>query len=154
MAKKHSPIKDRLLLFLQKTGLTNREFYRKTGFPNGFLNKVENFGSDKLEMIRKGYPFLNIVWLLSGEGDMYIAGVSQQAEANTAKPKIENTLLDESALVDNLHHIDRLTITDAEKLMLYKRIIDGKNMLISKYIQEVKMLLLLLHKNDHPPASK
>jgi hypothetical protein len=155
MNKKSTPIKGRLLEFIEKTGLTNREFYRKTQFPNGFLNKVENFGSDKLEIIRRTFPFLNIIWLLSGEGEMYNTNLPQEQSAG-AKPKNSlfepNGFLDEAVLNDNLHEIDNLPISDAEKINLYKRVINSKNLLIKKFIHEVDILQRLLNTTDRPKA--
>jgi hypothetical protein len=148
MAKRSNPIKERLLRFLEVTKLTNREFYRKTGFPNGFINKVENFGSDKLERIRQSFPHLNILWLLSGEGDMFLNdGNSTLHPASVVNPPAE------WQIDDKLHEIDALNISDAEKLKLYRRIIDSKNIIIRKYIEETKLLLQLLERYGKPPAT-
>ena len=70
--------KERLLLFIEKTGITIAEFERKCSLSNGYLKKVKgSIGSDKIENIIRTYPQLNRVWLLSGEGDMLTTSVVQ-----------------------------------------------------------------------------
>lgn len=63
-------IKERILEFLENKDISKREFYLKTGLSNGFLDKVDNIGSDKMEKILSAYPLLNLYWLVTGEGDM------------------------------------------------------------------------------------
>ena len=70
--------KERLLLFIEKTGITIAEFERKCSLSNGYLKKVKgSIGSDKIEDIIRAYPQLNRVWLLSGEGDMLKTSIVQ-----------------------------------------------------------------------------
>ena len=70
--------KERLLLFIEKTGITIAEFERKCSLSNGYLKKLKgSIGSDKIEDIIRAYPQLNRVWLLSGEGDMLKTSIVQ-----------------------------------------------------------------------------
>lgn len=64
--------KDRILDFIEFRGISKREFYLKTGLSNGFLDKVDNVGSDKLEKIISNYKDLSLTWLVTGSGDMII----------------------------------------------------------------------------------
>lgn len=63
--------KTRILEFLEAKGLNNREFYSAVGLSNGYLDKVENLGSDKIERIIYKYPELNVEWLILGTGSMF-----------------------------------------------------------------------------------
>jgi SOS-response transcriptional repressor LexA len=65
--------KQRILQYLDNKQISKREFYLKTGLSNGFLDKVDNIGSDKLEKIISAYGDLNLSWLVSGSGDMIVS---------------------------------------------------------------------------------
>lgn len=60
--------KDRILHYLAIKGINKREFYLSTGLSNGFLDKTNNIGSDKIERIISTYPDMNLWWVISGKG--------------------------------------------------------------------------------------
>lgn len=60
----------RILEYLDYKGISKYKFYKKTGLSNGFLDKGENIGSDKCEIIIYQYPDMNIEWLIMGKGPM------------------------------------------------------------------------------------
>lgn len=62
--------KDRLLFFLRHIGLSQGKFEKSIGLSNGYINNVKSIGSDKLQLIMTEYPLLNVVWLISGKGNM------------------------------------------------------------------------------------
>lgn len=65
---------DRLMEFIKFAGLSARQFDISIGASNGYtLRMVKNnasIGSDVIENILKVYPQLNVVWLITGEGEM------------------------------------------------------------------------------------
>lgn len=63
-------VKDRFLLFLRMNNIAKATAERLCGLSNGYLTQVKNVSSDKLSKILNGYPQLNRVWLLTGEGQM------------------------------------------------------------------------------------
>lgn len=63
-------IRERLRRFIDYKGISRYKFYKDLGLSNGFLDKEGNIGSDKCEKIIYQYPDLNIIWLITGEGDM------------------------------------------------------------------------------------
>ena len=63
-------IRERLRKFIDYKGISRYIFYKDLGLSNGFLDKEGNIGSDKCEKIIYQYPDLNIIWLITGEGDM------------------------------------------------------------------------------------
>ena len=69
---------DRLMQFIKFAGLSARQFDLSIGASNGYtLRMVKNnasIGSDVIENILKVYPQLNVVWLITGEGDMLNKG--------------------------------------------------------------------------------
>ena len=64
---------ERIRQIIEKKRLSERHFCREIGVSNGFLNKVIDVGSDKLNKILYRYPEINPVWLLTGNGTMLVA---------------------------------------------------------------------------------
>ena len=65
---------DRLMQFIKHAGLSARQFDMSIGAGNGYtLRMIKNHasvGSDVIETILRTYPQLNVVWLITGEGEM------------------------------------------------------------------------------------
>ncbi|RYF25171.1 MAG: helix-turn-helix transcriptional regulator [Flavobacteriales bacterium] len=70
-----------MLEYLEKEDISKYSFYKETKLSNGFLDKGENMGSDKIERIAEAYPNLNVNWLITGKGEPYL------------HPYVENNLL-------------------------------------------------------------
>lgn len=64
--------RERLRKFIDYKGISKYRFYKETGLSNGFLDKDGNIGSDKCEKIYYLYPDLNLIWLITGEGEMLL----------------------------------------------------------------------------------
>ncbi|MDR0295180.1 MAG: hypothetical protein LBH91_03180 [Prevotellaceae bacterium] len=62
--------RDRILQFVEYKNISKNKFYRETGLSNGFLDKNNNPGTDKIEQIIYAYPELSTEWLITGEGKM------------------------------------------------------------------------------------
>jgi hypothetical protein len=69
--KKTSSIVERIHLMLDHYDLSKSTFYGKVGLSNGFLDKVTNIGSDKIEKILAGFPEIASEWLVMGTGPMF-----------------------------------------------------------------------------------
>ena len=65
---------DRLMQFIKYAGLSARQFDLSIGASNGYTLRMQknnaSIGSDVIENILKAYPQLNVVWLITGEGEM------------------------------------------------------------------------------------
>ncbi|WP_320052807.1 hypothetical protein [uncultured Acetobacteroides sp.] len=66
----------RVLEYLENKGVSKYKFYKETGLSNGFLDKGENVGSDKCEIIISCYSDLNLYWLITGKGEMLLGSQS------------------------------------------------------------------------------
>lgn len=62
----------RLIDFLEVVKDSKADFYKKTGLSNGYLDKVKDLGSEKLESIISVYSNLNVTWLITGKGEMLV----------------------------------------------------------------------------------
>jgi hypothetical protein len=63
------------MMFIKHSGLSARQFDLSIGASNGYtlrmLKNKASIGSDVIETILKTYPDLNVVWLLTGSGEMF-----------------------------------------------------------------------------------
>lgn len=64
----------RLKLFIKETGLKRDEFAKKTGKSRGqlfkYLGGESSPTTDFFQEIKKAFPWANIDWLITGEGEM------------------------------------------------------------------------------------
>ena len=65
---------DRIMQFIKYAGLSARQFDISIGASNGYTLRMQknkaSVGSDVIENIVATYPQLNLVWLITGEGEM------------------------------------------------------------------------------------
>lgn len=88
-------IVDRVLKIIDLKNINKNIFYRETGLSNGFLDKVKDIGSSKIEHILNAYPEINPEWLLTGRGEM-LRG-KQEASHQSTKQGIPLIPLDAMA---------------------------------------------------------
>ncbi len=67
---------DRLILFIKELGVSARQFDISIGTANGYILRMHknnaSVGSDVIEKIISIYPQINLVWLITGKGDMFL----------------------------------------------------------------------------------
>jgi len=67
---------NRIIEFIDALGMSVRQFDISINAANGYTLRMEknnaSVGSDVIERIVKKYPRLNLVWLITGEGPMFI----------------------------------------------------------------------------------
>lgn len=63
-------IRERIIQYIESKEISKYQFYKITGFSNGFLDKEGSIGSDKCEQIIYSFPELNPEWLITGKGEM------------------------------------------------------------------------------------
>ena len=66
-------MKERLLMLIKELGISGRQFSKMVGKSEGWLNSVtKSIGSDILTNILDTYPNVNMTWVLSGQGEMFL----------------------------------------------------------------------------------
>ena len=65
-----SLIKQNILLYLEKKGVTSYEFYKKSGVTRGVLQQNNGISEDNMTRFLAYAPDVNPAWLLTGEGPM------------------------------------------------------------------------------------
>jgi hypothetical protein len=82
---------DRLTQFIQYAGLSARQFDLSIGAGNGYTLRMKknhaSIGSDVIETIIRTYPQLNLVWLMTGEGEMIKKNVETEVKGFDQLPK-------------------------------------------------------------------
>ncbi len=76
-------VKQRLKDYLKEKGISEREFGRKIGASNSYVNSIRvSIQPEKLKAIAGAFPDLNTLWLLTGEGEMLLRGNTNQVAGN------------------------------------------------------------------------
>lgn len=113
---------DRIIELVSELNLSARQFDISIGTANGYTLRMKknnaSVGSDVIERIIKEYPQVNLVWLITGKGDMFIT--------EQAKPKARSTQEIEAYIDERL----KSKWSDEKKALLdeiLKEISDSKN---------------------------
>ncbi|WP_299274625.1 hypothetical protein [uncultured Psychroserpens sp.] len=76
----------RIMKVVSALNMSARQFDLSIGTGNGYILRMQknnaSVGSDVIERIIKEYPQVNLIWLITGKGDMFI---EQQS-----KPKVRS----------------------------------------------------------------
>lgn len=79
----------RIIGLIRSLGISARQFDLSIGTANGYTLRMEknnaSVGSDVIERITEVYPQVNLVWLITGKGSMFIEdiGIKAKAKAQT-----------------------------------------------------------------------
>lgn len=86
MDKILSPIKGRVLQFIEIKKITKESFFNATGIARSNFsgpNAKSELGGDKIAKILNNYPEINPAWLILGDGEMLNTGtISQTVSGN------------------------------------------------------------------------
>lgn len=101
-----SPIKQNILLYLEKKGITQYEFYKQTGVTRGVLGQNNGISEDNLTKFLAYYKDVNIEWLLTGKGNMLKEQERQNSSLiNTESLNIERTPTVKQLPIGEIPHI-------------------------------------------------
>ncbi len=108
---------DRIKLFIDYKHISMRQFCNTIGIANGAFTKVKSVGSETLSKIIYTFPELNIIWLISGCGDMLVS----QAKISEPMPEmIEKILQKKDERIEQL--VEANTILKLENKNLRKKL--------------------------------
>ena len=84
----------RLKLFLQQSGIANSQFADNCEIPRPTLSQLLNGRNKKVSdeviaKIHRAYPHLNIMWLMFGDGEMFVPNAKSGDAVQFAQP-LEN----------------------------------------------------------------
>jgi len=73
-------VKERLISFISYKNIGQNRFEKESGISNGYISHLKSsIGSDVLTKIASTYNDLNIVWLLTGNGEMLNVDVDKKS---------------------------------------------------------------------------
>jgi len=84
-----SPIKQKILLFLTKKGISQYEFYKNTGVTRGILTQNNGISEDNIARFLAYYSEVSAEWLLTGQGDMLKTERTSDVPSFTGEPTSE-----------------------------------------------------------------
>ena len=69
--QENSPIKQRILQYLDNKGISRYKFYKETGITRGILDQNNGISEENIHKFLAYAQDISIVWLVKGEGGMY-----------------------------------------------------------------------------------
>ena len=104
--QKKSQIKRNISLYLHRKGVSDYEFYKKSGITRGILSQPNGISEDNISRFLAYAPDVNVVWLLTGEGEMlkteHTSGGMPPVAHQTDNPKEGIPLIPFSAMAGAL----------------------------------------------------
>jgi len=79
-------IPERILQYLEHKGISKLAFYKAIGVTNGYLDKKQTIGAEKIAVITEIYSDLNLSWLITGKGEMLNPEGEYTGDERTLKP--------------------------------------------------------------------
>ncbi len=97
-----SPIKKRILEYLDYKGVSKYQFYKDSGITRGVLDKSSGISEDNIAKFIAYVGDINLEWLMTGEGSYYVSE-SMVAEPNQVyKLKTDNNVSEQRIPFYNL----------------------------------------------------
>lgn len=143
--QKISPIKQRILQFVDTLGITKRDFYAKTGISRGTLESATGITEDTITKVFAIYPSLSPSWLIMGAGEMLIKQEDDERNCNlNCNPNCnlsdENMYL--SSQPDNIYPSHRIAAEPSTDDMYKKdspvQQCNGMNDIIMNLVEQIK----------------
>lgn len=97
-------IKDRIELLIKEVGVSARAFCRSIGKSDSYNKTIgDSIGTDVVNNILNTYPQVNVVWLVTGKGEMFIDPEPSIASDNHSTYYINNNYKEmyEEVRIDN-----------------------------------------------------
>ncbi len=100
-----SPIKQRILQFVEDLGISKRDFYSFTGISRGTLESKTGITEDTLTKLFAAYPDLSPVWVFTGGGEKlqhYQNEMIQETSNESIEDKLLNVIAKKDVEIRNL----------------------------------------------------
>lgn len=71
--KKYSELKERMLLICTELGLSANKLSEDSGMSREYIRQMKDYISpEMLRYISRTYPHINLMWLITGDGNMLV----------------------------------------------------------------------------------
>ena len=125
--QKFSPIKKRILQFVDYLNISKREFYAKTGISRGTLDNNSGITEDILTKIFANFSEISPLWLITGEGSMLISEKIHHADKISAGSPKDDKNPAQNNTTDMISHHDADVSILTNKIEMLERIIASKD---------------------------
>lgn len=114
---KDSQIRERLFELCSALGVTTNAFSLEIGKNREFIRKITGeIGSDSLRQIYRTYPNVNIMWIITGEGEKFLSSDDKTSNDNN----LTNYLKEENKeLKEEVKRLIQENATLSARLELY-----------------------------------
>lgn len=75
-------VKANILKFIEFKGITRYQFYKITGVSRGVLDQNNGMSEENILKIISGFPEINPLWLLTGNGEMIVTSYDTKIVGN------------------------------------------------------------------------
>lgn len=114
-----SQIKRNISLYLHKKGVSDYEFYKKSGITRGILSQPNGISEDNISRFLAYAPDVNVVWLLTGEGEMFKTSEGMPHVAHqTENPKEGIPLIPLDAMAGYFEGEMQVLLRDCERYIV------------------------------------
>lgn len=83
-----SPIKQNILLYLAKKGVSPYEFYKESGVTRGILQQKNGISEDNIARFLAYAPDVSVEWLITGRGEMFSTMQEKKQEKSDSEEKL------------------------------------------------------------------
>lgn len=83
-----SPIKQNILLYLAKKGVSPYEFYKVSGVTRGILQQKNGISEDNIARFLAYAPDVSVEWLITGRGEMFSTMQEKKQEKSDSEEKL------------------------------------------------------------------
>lgn len=101
-------IKNRILTFCERSGISVREFQTQCGFSNAYVSnlKGDSMKLDKIDKILSVYPQINRNWLIYESGSMLVGENKDEIECLAVEDDNQNKVNNEKSNLESNKMLD------------------------------------------------
>jgi len=109
-----SPIKQRILQFVENLGISKREFCDKTAISRGTLESPTGITEETITKFFATYPNINPIWLFTGKGNQLLKDKKEYFEHDKADKTEEYTIEKFNFKTDSIKEVQQIPLFDME----------------------------------------
>ena len=126
-----SLIKQNISQYLQHKGVSEYEYYKKSGTTRGILGQNNGISEDNISRFLEYAPDVNVAWLLTGKGDM----LKGQEEVLDIESKLNVKPLNETRSSEPIRETQSIPLYNIVATAGIKEFVDNSSQFATEFIQ-------------------